>query len=73
MPVRFDSQALYAALDEQRTRRGLSWAEVARETGVSSSTLTGTKRGGRLEVDGVLAMTAWLGRSIESFARKTTT
>ena len=71
MPVRFDGKALHAALDEQRTRRGLSWADVARETGVSVSTLTGTKRGGRLEVDGVLAMTGWLDRTVESFARQT--
>ena len=71
MPVRFDGKALHAALDEQRTRRGLTWADVARETGVSASTLTGTKRGGRLEVDGVLAMTVWLGRPVESFTRQT--
>jgi transcriptional regulator with XRE-family HTH domain len=68
--IRFDTGALYTALEAQRTARGLSWTDVARETGVSTSTLTGTRRGGRLEVDGVLAMVRWLGRDVESFARE---
>ena len=70
--TRFDSQALYRALDERRASRGLSWKQVAEETGVSVSTLTRTRLSGRLEVDGVLAMVSWLGRTVESFARETT-
>jgi transcriptional regulator with XRE-family HTH domain len=66
---RFDSHALYDALDAQRRTRGLTWRQVAADVGVSPSTLTGTKRGGRLEVDGALAMVRWLGRTIESFTR----
>jgi len=69
--IRFDTQALYDALEAQRTARGLTWTDVARETGVSTSTLTGTRRGGRLEVDGVLSMARWLGRTVESFTRET--
>jgi len=64
---RFDARALYAALDEQRRARGLSWREVATEVGVSASTLTRTKLGGRMEVDGMLAMVRWLGCSVERF------
>ncbi len=58
---RFDSKALYAALDAQREARHLSWREAAREIGVSVSTIARTRRGGRMEVDGMLAMVAWLG------------
>ena len=68
--LRFDPQALYAALDAQRQERGLSWQDVARETGVAAATLKRTALGGRLEVDGMLAMVAWLGRSVESFTRR---
>jgi transcriptional regulator with XRE-family HTH domain len=64
---RFDARALYAALDAQRLARGMTWREVAREVGVSASSLTRTKEGGRLEVDGMLAMVRWLGRTAESF------
>ena len=67
--IRFDSKALYVALDERRSALGLSWKQVASEAGVSVSTLTRTRLGGRLEVDGMLAMVSWLGRSVESFVR----
>ncbi|HKS96419.1 MAG TPA: helix-turn-helix transcriptional regulator [Terriglobia bacterium] len=66
-PGRFDSAALFAALDAQRRSRGMTWSEAAAEIGVSASTLTRTRRGGRMEVDGMLAMVRWLGRTVESF------
>ncbi|MGC4084481.1 MAG: helix-turn-helix transcriptional regulator [Vicinamibacterales bacterium] len=68
---RFDARALHAALDAQRDARDLTWRDVASQTGVSVATLTGTKRGGRLEVDGALAMVRWLGVTIEHFTRET--
>jgi len=67
---RFDAKALHAALDRQRTERGLSWSDVAKATGVSVATLTRTREGRRLEVDGMLAMVAWLGVPVERFVRE---
>jgi len=67
---RFDSKALYAALDAQRAARNLSWQQVSKEIGVSVATITRTRKGGRLEVDGMLAMVAWLGVPVESFVRE---
>ena len=64
---RFNAAALYKAMDAQRRSRGLSWAQVGAELGISSSTLTRTKLGGRMEVDGMLAMVRWVGRTVESF------
>ncbi len=64
---RFDSKALYQALDEQRRSRDLTWDQVATEIGVSKATITRTKSGGRMEVDGMLAMVAWLGVPVERF------
>lgn len=69
--IRFDSAALWHALDAQREARGLTWSQVAAETGVSAATLTRMRHGGRMEVDGVLAMTTWLDRTVESFTRRT--
>jgi len=66
-PGRFNAVALYDALDALRRSRGLSWSQVAKEVGVSVSTLTRTKLGGRMEVDGMLAMVRWVGRTAESF------
>ena len=67
--IRFDSKSLYEALDAQRRRREMSWKQLAAEIGVSHSTITRTKQGGRMEVDGMLAMVAWLGANVEKFTR----
>jgi hypothetical protein len=64
---RFDTRALYEALDAQRQTRGVSWEQLARDLGVAATTLKGTAKGGRLEVDGMLRMVGWLGRTVESF------
>ncbi len=66
---RFDTGALYEALNAQRASRNLTWEQVGYATGVSPSTLRGTQRGGRLEVDGMLAMVSWLGQPVEAFVR----
>ena len=67
---RFDSKALYAALDAQCQARDLSWQEVAKEIGVSVSTIAHTQKGGRMEVAGMLAMVAWLNVSVETFVHE---
>jgi transcriptional regulator with XRE-family HTH domain len=58
---------LYAALDAERRQRGVTWQQVARESGVSAQTIQRTRRQVRFEVDGILALTGWLGRPIEDF------
>ena len=67
--VRFDAKSLCAALDAQRGVRGMTWTQVAAATGVSAATITRTRAGGRLEVDGMLAMVRWLGVPVETFVR----
>lgn len=68
---RFDAKALYDALEEQRLKRSLSWTEISEEIGVSVSTMKRTKLGGRMEVDGMIAMVGWLGVKVEVFVRET--
>jgi transcriptional regulator with XRE-family HTH domain len=67
---RFDAKALHEALDRQRAERGLTWQDVARATGVSTATISRTRQGGRMEVDGMLALVEWLGRPVEQFVRR---
>ena len=69
--IRIDSRALLAALDAARVRRELSWQELSREIGVSATTMRRLANGGRLEVDVMLAMVNWLGRTVESFTKRT--
>jgi hypothetical protein len=68
--MRFDARVLYETMDAQRCARGRSWRKVAQEIGgISPSTLTRTKLGGRMKADGMLAMCRWVGRTAESFLR----
>jgi len=67
--VRFDAKALYAALDQTREQRGLTWKQVAQEIGVAEATIKRTRMGGRMEVDGMLAMVKWLGAYVETFCK----
>ena len=54
-------------MDAQRMERGMSWTQVGAELGIAPGTLTRTRLGGRMEVDGMLAMVRWVGRTVESF------
>lgn len=49
----------------------MSWNDVSNEIGVSASTMQRTKLGGRMEVDGMIAMVDWLGEQVETFVRET--
>ena len=49
----------------------MTWSQVATEIGVSVAMITRTRTGGRMEVDGMLAMVRWLGVPVETFVRDT--
>jgi transcriptional regulator with XRE-family HTH domain len=67
-PNRFDSATFYAALDTARALRGVSWRLIARETGVSASTLTRMADGLHCpDLDSVATLLAWLGMDFEMF------
>lgn len=63
----FDSGKFYAALDSERASRGLTWKQVAEESGVSASTLTRMAQGKRPDVDGLADLLAWSGLKDDSF------
>lgn len=67
---RFDAKALYDALEKRRMQQGMSWSDISREIGVSSATITRTRLGGRMEVDGMIAMVDWLGEKVETFVKE---
>jgi transcriptional regulator with XRE-family HTH domain len=66
---RFNSKALYEALNQQRLAHRLTWRELADQIGDSMTTITRLKNGGRMEVDGMLAMVDWLRVPVETFVR----
>lgn len=62
-----DVAALHAALDAARTSRGLSWRELARELGLSPSTLSRLSNLKSPDVHAFMAMTQWLNVPAETF------
>jgi transcriptional regulator with XRE-family HTH domain len=63
----FDAAGFYAALDSQRQSRRLNWKQVAREAGISASTLTRIAQGKRPDVDSLAALLAWSGLKADLF------
>jgi transcriptional regulator with XRE-family HTH domain len=64
---RLDTEALYAALDAQRQGRDLSWRQLAKEVGVSPSTMTRLAQGQRPDIDAFAALVRWLGQPADIF------
>ncbi len=64
---RLDTDALYAALDAQRKAGKLSWRQLAKEVGVSPSTMTRLANGQRPDVDAFAALVHWLGQPADVF------
>ena len=64
---RLDTKALFAALDTQRKADGVSWRQLAKEVGVSPSTMTRLANGQRPDVDAFAALVGWLGQPADTF------
>jgi transcriptional regulator with XRE-family HTH domain len=60
-------KVLHAALDAARTEKGLSWRQLAKEIGVSASTISRMANGLNPDVGAFAAMTTWLHMPAESF------
>lgn len=68
--LRFDTQAMHAALDAERARRGLTWKQVAAELpGFTPGMLTNLATGPLIGFPRVMLLTQWLQRPAASFVR----
>ena len=68
--LRFDTKAIYAALDSQRGERNMTWKQVAEEIGgIAPSGLTRLADGGRTAFPDIMRIAAWLGRPVASLTR----
>lgn len=62
-----DRDALYSALDFARATRGLTWEQVAEDTGVPASSLSRLKDGHGLSGDNLLNLLRWSGVDARPF------
>ena len=73
--LRFDSRALYEAVEAACRHRGIGMQQARQEipwTGsVSPAVLTRLKEGGRVDVQQMLAIVGWLGARVEDFTHLT--
>lgn len=65
--ARLNVGSLYAALDAERSARGISWRQLAKEVGISPSTLSRMANSHRPDVDAFVALTRWLGTPSETY------
>jgi transcriptional regulator with XRE-family HTH domain len=65
-----DVTALYVALDARRNRQKLSWRELAKELGLSSSIFTRLAQGRAPELSSYRKMTDWLGVGMDDFTER---
>lgn len=67
--LRFDAKAIYVALNAQRSKRGMTWKQVAEEIGCNVPSLTRLASGGRVGFPDVMRIFGWLGRPAAAFTR----
>jgi hypothetical protein len=68
--LRFDTRALYEALDAERRERGLTWKQTAGELpGFTEGMLTNLSMGPLIGFPRVMILAQWLGRPAASFVR----
>jgi hypothetical protein len=67
--LRWDLPATYAALDERRRDRGLTWSGLAGELSCSPARLTNLRTARIADLDLALRVTQWLGRPAAAFVR----
>ena len=68
--LRWDTHALYLALNTQRLERQLTWLGVARELrGFTPGMLTNLSKGGRIGFPRVMRLVGWLGKPAVTFMR----
>jgi hypothetical protein len=68
--LRWDTQALHAALDAQRTARHLTWTQIAEQIGgFAPSTLSRMSKAHRVGFPSVMRLVAWLGQPAVTFIR----
>lgn len=65
--TKIDASALQAALEQARVARGISWRQLAADSGVTPSLLSRLRNGYKPDADGFMTLTRWLAMPAERF------
>jgi transcriptional regulator with XRE-family HTH domain len=66
---RFDAEGFYEAIAATVVARDVTWKEVSKATGISSTTLTRMAQGRRPDAGSLAALSAWAGINPADFVR----
>jgi transcriptional regulator with XRE-family HTH domain len=69
MAAKFDVRAFHGALDSHRDAKGMTWKDVATESGVNASTLGRMKEGKCPDANGLASLLTWSGLQADPFMR----
>ena len=70
--LRWNTKALYSAIEQKRNLLGLTWKEIAMQIkGTSASSLTRLRKGGRTSITIVMRIADWLGQPANAFTHET--
>jgi hypothetical protein len=68
--LRFDTSAIYEALQQERQRQGKTWAQVAKEMpGFTPNMLSNLVNGPLIGFPRVMVLTQWLGRPAAAYVK----
>ena len=67
----FDFNGFLEAVNAHRVREEMSWRQVSKVTGVSSSSLTRMSQGKKLDIDGLMRLANWAKLEIDQYRRTT--
>jgi hypothetical protein len=65
--LRWDLAQLHGALNQERQRQGLTWAELAEQIGCTPSRLTNLRTARQADMALVMRVTQWLGKAAAEF------
>jgi transcriptional regulator with XRE-family HTH domain len=65
--TKIDAAVLQDALDQARIARGLSWRQLAAESGVTPSLLSRLRNGYKPDAEGFMTLVRWVGMPAETF------
>jgi hypothetical protein len=68
--LRFDTRAMFQALDAERAKRGMNWKQIAQQLpGFTESMLRNLANGPLIGFPRAMSIPQWLGRSAADFVR----
>lgn len=68
--ITFNAPKFFEHLDAIRQHRGMTWADVSRDTNVPTKTITGLEHNSKPNADNLAALIHWSNNTFETFIKE---